>query len=326
MANPFVTSKLLFAGSAIALTFYGVYFTLSVICIRYLLLQRGRNLVVLIYTIVSVLASTIFVASSAKFVEVLLIESAVNPIGTAILVPRLDLLQQVVYSVKIWLADSLLIYRLWIVWSGINAIIILPSTLFIGTLASGIAGVAMFWQTTKKNQVVDLGIAFHSCSVAMNIIATALIAGKLLYQRKLIKELGGEHSMEYLSASAIFAESGALYSITGIIYIPLYATNSPLIYVFAPLLEAASGIAPTLIVLRIALGVAVSRRTNSEITALQAKSRKNRRSTELSAIAFASEDEDKKAISLQNTTYVGRESMVESIHSRHHDGQDSGDV
>lgn len=143
------------------------------------------------------------------------------------------------------------------------AIVIFPSVLFIGTLgqyfhrplcplhklmfdvrntATGIAGVALFWQTSKETQaiVVNLGVAFHSCSVAINMIATALIAGKLLYQRKLIKDMGGDHSQEYLSASAIFAESGALYSITGLIYIPLYGLNSPLIYVFAPLLEAAS--------------------------------------------------------------------------------------
>jgi hypothetical protein len=108
--------------------------------------------------------------------------------------------------------------------------------------ATGIAGVALFWQTSEDVQViiVNLGVAFHSCSVAINIIATALIAGRLLYQRRLIKNLGGDHSQEYLSASAIFAESGALYSITGLVYIPLYGVDSPLIYVFAPLLEAAS--------------------------------------------------------------------------------------
>jgi hypothetical protein len=108
--------------------------------------------------------------------------------------------------------------------------------------ATGIAGVALFWQTSEEVQViiVNLGVAFHSCSVAINIIATALIAGRLLYQRRLIKQLGGDHSQEYLSASAIFAESGALYSITGLVYIPLYGVDSPLIYVFAPLLEAAS--------------------------------------------------------------------------------------
>jgi hypothetical protein len=114
-------------------------------------MNRGRNRIVLIYTIVSFIVSTIFMAASSKFVEVVLIESAVDPVGSAKLMPRLDLLQQVVYSMKIWLADSLLvrvllmaarchlnppkqIYRLWIVWSGMFAIVIIPSILFIGTL------------------------------------------------------------------------------------------------------------------------------------------------------------------------------------------------
>ncbi|KAF8188116.1 hypothetical protein BJ912DRAFT_904192 [Pholiota molesta] len=330
MTSPVVTARLIFAGSAIVLAFYGVYFTLSAICIRYLLMNRGRNRVVLIYTVVSFIVSTIFMAASSKFVEVVLIESAVDPVGSAKLMPRLDLLQQVVYSMKIWLADSLLIYRLWIVWSGMFAIVIIPSILFIGTLATGIAGVALFWQTSEEVQViiVNLGVAFHSCSVTINIIATALIAGRLLYQRRLIKSLGGDHSQEYLSASAIFAESGALYSITGLVYIPLYGLDSPLIYVFAPLLEAASGIAPTLILIRIALGVAVSRRTHTQISALKARRRKGRNSAELSALAFASDDADKTDINLQatNTTYVGRDSgMNGSSHSRNLDMEEGVD-
>jgi uncharacterized membrane protein YbhN (UPF0104 family) len=72
-------------------------------------MNRGRNRVVLIYTVVSFIVSTIFMAASSKFVEVVLIESAVDPVGSAKLMPRLDLLQQVVYSMKIWLADSLLV-------------------------------------------------------------------------------------------------------------------------------------------------------------------------------------------------------------------------
>lgn len=108
-------------------------------------------------------------------------------------------------------------------------------------LATGVAGLTLFpQQITKVQQIVSLGVGFHACSVALNVIATSLIAGRLLRQRAVIRGLGGDDGRVYLSLSAVFAESGALYSIAGLVYIPLYAINSPLIYVFAGLLEAAS--------------------------------------------------------------------------------------
>jgi len=252
-------ARLIFSSSAIVLLMYGIYFTLTLICIHFLLGNRTRNWVILSYTIATFLVTTIFLVASTKYVELIFIESAIDPLKTATLLSRLDLLQQVTYSIKIWLADSLLIYRLWVIWTGKYAVVIAPSIFFTGSFAAGVAGLALFNHADKASAVVNLGVAFHSCSIALNVLATSLIAGKLLYQRHLVRKISQSHGGPYLSLTAVFAESGAIYSITGLVYIPLYATSSPYIYPFAALLEAASGIAPALIILRIALGVAVSR-------------------------------------------------------------------
>lgn len=218
-----------------------------------------------------------FVGASGKYTELVLVESVLDPVGSRIVISRLDLMQQVTYSMKIWLADSLLV-RILLISLGARCLLNLfadlsvmgrmvrnvrnyfdsvhivhrntgslfqitkESTMHTNTLTTGtgIAGVALFYQASEQRQVITLGVVFHTCSVTLNIIATGFIAGRLMYQRKLVKALGGEHSKEYLSASAIFAESGALYSISGLIYIPLYGINSPLIYVFAAPLEAAA--------------------------------------------------------------------------------------
>jgi len=170
----------------------------------------------------------------------------------------------------VWLADSLLIYRLWVVWGGNLLVIILPSLLLLGTIATGIAGVALFWYTAKTGTIVDLGVGFHACTVTLNVIATTLIAGRLLQHRRVLQDLGSsDHGGQYVSLLAVFAESGALYAIAGIIYIPMYATESPYIYIFAPILEAAACIAPSLILLRISLGVAVDMKSKTlQITTL----------------------------------------------------------
>ncbi|TFK39598.1 hypothetical protein BDQ12DRAFT_682076 [Crucibulum laeve] len=291
-------SKLIFAGSAIVLLMYGIYFTLTVICLQYLLANGRRNWILVGYLTVSLLVTTMFMAASVKYTELILLESAVDPLGSAQLASRLDLLQQVTYSVKIWLADSLLIYRLWVVWVDSYTVILIPSVLFVGSLATGIAGVALFHHVDAQNAIVNLGVGFHSLSVALNVLVTALIAGRLLYHRRTISVLGGEHTRQYLSLLAVFAESGAIYSITGLVYIPLYALHSNLIFVFAPLLEAASGIAPALILLRIALGVAVTRKTQRQVSTLQfGNHTKERKSSEFTASGGAS-----GTLSVGNTT------------------------
>ncbi|KAF9559468.1 hypothetical protein CPC08DRAFT_708871 [Agrocybe pediades] len=265
-------SKLIFAGTSIVLLMYGVYFTLTAICMHYVLsnFKRTRNWPILIYMIASLIVTTMFLGASGKYTEIILLELPFNPptAETERLFRRLDLMQQVTVSVKIWLADSLLIYRLWIVWLGWHQIVVLPLILFLGSLCSGIAGVSLFWDSSKAKEIRALGVGFHACSVALNVITTLLIAGRLMYQRKQIRDLGEEHSKRYLSLMAVFAESGAIYSISGLVFIPLYARNSVFVYPFAGVVEAASGIAPALILLRMALGVAVSRKTQKEITTL----------------------------------------------------------
>ncbi|KAF8909346.1 hypothetical protein CPB84DRAFT_1509098 [Gymnopilus junonius] len=307
--SPLTLTKLLFAGSAIVLLMYGIYFILTAICIHYMFVNRTKNWLVLAYLIVSLLVTTLFLAASAKYTELLLLETAVNPVATQKLSQRLDLLQQVAYSVKIWLADSLLVYRLWIVWLGSCLVIIFPSILFIGSLASGAAGLALFRHLDKAEANRNLGVGFHSCSVALNVITTSLIAGRLLYQRQRVKDLGDGHSQQYLSLMAVFAESGALYSIAGLIYIPLYSRNSNLVFVFAPIVEAASGIAPALIILRMALGVAVSKQTQAQLSTLQ----------------FGSRQHPQTSDSENLTTYGGPRTLSANFHHQgsHKDFSDS---
>lgn len=87
----------------------GIFLTLAVICLRYLLARAKRSWILLGYTITSVLATTTFLVVSAILGELILIESAVDPNKTAKVLRLLDLAQQVLYIVQISLADSLLV-------------------------------------------------------------------------------------------------------------------------------------------------------------------------------------------------------------------------
>jgi hypothetical protein len=73
--------------------------------------------------------------------------------------------------------------------------------------------------------IAVMGTVFLSLSVSSNITSTLLISGQLLRHRRALHRVGLESSVPYTGIIAVIAESGALYSGCGLIYIPLYARN-----------------------------------------------------------------------------------------------------
>lgn len=107
--------------------------------------------------------------------------------------------------------------------------------------ATGIG--TLYWSSRPNAQFgqqnfVSFGTSFYSISIALNVLTTALIAGKLIYHQRQMSKI--RQSSEYLSLVAILVESAAVYSLTGIVYIPLFALNLPQQYAFASLLGSAT--------------------------------------------------------------------------------------
>ncbi|OCH93795.1 hypothetical protein OBBRIDRAFT_801701, partial [Obba rivulosa] len=125
-----------------------------------------------------------------------------------------------------------------------------------------VIGVALLVATSQPGthfsttQVVSLGTA-----VSLNIISTLLNSGRLLYHRYQVRHLGSVSSVIHTSVVMVLVESAAIYSISGLVYIPLSALNTPGQYPLAALFCAVSSIAPNTIVLCMALGVAVTKRS-----------------------------------------------------------------
>jgi len=88
--------------------------------------------------------------------------------------------------------------------------------------------------------ISKFGTAFWSISVSLNVISTILIAGMLLYHDRKLRRLGFQGNGPYTGIAAVLAESAALYSICGLIYIPLFARNMDLQYPFSPLFISAA--------------------------------------------------------------------------------------
>lgn len=77
------------------------------------------------------------------------------------------------------------------------------------------------------SSAVNILIPYWSLGIANNMFMTLLIVYRMLSMRfALIKVLGADSLKIYVSISAMLIESAALYSVTGIVFIILYAKNS----------------------------------------------------------------------------------------------------
>lgn len=125
-------------------------------------------------------------------------------------------------------------------------------------------------------QAVQFVVPYFASSVALNLALTLMITGRLVYIRKRLSgPLGG--SSQYLSLASMLIESSALYSVTGIITVVGFATESTVAIWIVPLLGEVmvratqtsrfafsthfrcQCIAPMLILLRVGFGSAYTR-------------------------------------------------------------------
>ena len=121
-----------------------------------------------------------------------------------------------------------------------HRVIIIQSIVTVGSSIALIAETAKPGAMFGAKLISEFGIAFWSISVSLNVISTLLIAGQLLWHQRALRRLGIQDNGQYTGVVAVLAESAALYSICGLIYIPLFARNMTLQYPFSPLFLSAA--------------------------------------------------------------------------------------
>ncbi|KAJ6532137.1 hypothetical protein DFH09DRAFT_1182699 [Mycena vulgaris] len=222
--------------------FYGIYFTLFCICI-YILLRRPRSLgnTVLIGT-----AIVLFTLSTVQVV-INLVLGAVDLREIDIPFMRLQKAANLIYGINNMIADGLVIYRCYSIWNNNLYVVSLPMILLIVTTVFGL----------------DLALPakpFLALSLATNILVTAMTAGRIWWIYRTARVyLQADVQRRYVSAMSILVESGVLYSATVLAYLILGAIPSAKI-LQPPTLQVLNqimGIAPTLIIVRVGLGVGV---------------------------------------------------------------------
>jgi len=222
--------------------FYGIYLVLFCICM-YILLHRPSSQG---NTVLLVTAIALFTFSTILIVLILVLVTA--EIENRAQSDSIQYAAYIIYAINNSIADGLLIYRCYVVWNQNWRVIVLPVMLLIASTACGLD---VFLDATPQFAVI----------LATNFLATGLTAGRIWWI--------SHHSRAYLEAAAqrrytyaiaLIVESGMLYSATILAFLIVISFPSLSSTLEEPLLQIVTqvmGIAPTLIIVRVGLGVAV---------------------------------------------------------------------
>jgi len=218
--------------------------------------------------------ATMITGTGIKMDQITLIDSQVNPndpngavqsFNSQLLLVRLNLFLNGVYIVTNFIADLLILYRLYFVWGRNLWIVSIPFLIFLASTACSI--IVEYQSTAETSVVISFAIPYFSLSVALTIISTVLITVRLMAGRRVIqKVLGTSHSAPYVSVAAMIIESAALYSIVGIFFIAFLITGNPGQNVLNPMIGQAMCISPNLIIARVAAGQSFSKDTFTRST------------------------------------------------------------
>ncbi|KAJ7493629.1 hypothetical protein FB451DRAFT_446806 [Mycena latifolia] len=255
---------------------YGILFTVTSQTLHlFLRMPKGKvHWGWVIYVSVMFILASIGFGGNAKFNQMTFIDNRNFPGGPNAFTVEyytapVNMMAFAAYILMSWMADGLVLWRFTLICCSNYWFSAIPGLMLLGSIASSMAfiiSVARSGDTFWSARAVEFGIAYWSLSIALNVILTLSIATRIWISRYRIRKLLGpdaRHSSQYVSAAAMLIESAALYAIWSMGFLICYAHGTPLQNVLLPPLGQVQGIAPVLILFRVAQGRAWSLSTVS---------------------------------------------------------------
>ncbi|OBZ73320.1 hypothetical protein A0H81_06835 [Grifola frondosa] len=171
-------------------------------------------------------------------------------------------------------SDALLIYRCYILWTDYR-VIVFPSLLYLASLGLGI--VELFISGSPNGdffagEAAKLGTAYYTSTITLNITATCIICGRIIYLGRGIESTArGRHAARYTGTMSIVVESALPYSLSGIAFLVSYGMGSQISILFGAFYGMFTCISPQMIILRVIKGHAWTKDKTAE-TALALQS------------------------------------------------------
>ncbi|KAK0496545.1 hypothetical protein EDD18DRAFT_209398 [Armillaria luteobubalina] len=188
------------------------------------------------------------------------------------------------------IADCTIIWRCWVVWAHSWKVTILPILFVIGGIVCGV-NVVVHQDTVSSDDETGTkwSVATMATTLGTNILCTALIVARIVYVARGHRGiLGGIRT--YRGVLEILVESAALYSLTFIILMILYPIEGSGYMYPQALSFPVTGIAPTLIILRVASGEARPDESAHEALSSLHFQQRSRRSTGIEATTYQREN------------------------------------
>jgi len=158
-----------------------------------------------------------------------------------------------------WLADALLLYRCYIIYSKNIWAIAFPCLMYLASVAMGIATdyEAAQPQSFSRNPtaIVHFGISYFSITISLNVVLTLMIAARLFLHNRKIQKMAttsAQPGLTHMTVATMLIESCALYAAISLLYIIPFGSRAYVEYAFLPLLADVQVIAPFLIIIRVA--------------------------------------------------------------------------
>lgn len=236
--------------------FYGIYLVLFCICI-YILLHRPRNVANIILIITAV---TLFTLSTMETIfNIILGAGDVDGVLSDDMYGQILFAYNMTFVTNNAVADTLFIYRCFIIWNRNIYVVTLPIITLVVTIVFGV------------DQSLPL-TPFYIITLGNNVLVTGLTAGRIWWiGRQARVHLNPAMQKRYVSSIAIIVESGVIYSAAILTFLILgvipftYPAADPTVDMLAQIV----GIVPTLIIVRVGLEVSVqSTQSNSSVTVL----------------------------------------------------------
>ncbi|KAI0631222.1 hypothetical protein C8Q77DRAFT_194534 [Trametes polyzona] len=250
-----------FASEAVLWGIYSVLFTASLVLLIRRAPTRGLN------TPILVLGCALFASCTSHFaLEFYHFFTSLRDSGADGFANETKPLvgADILISLSDLLGDCVLLYRCWIIWGRNYWVILLP-------LFTAVAGFSCIMEVVHLVVTLDphspvapaalvpLGLAGYALPLATNVLTTILIAARLWHTARAADErcrgrlAGTARAAQH--AVAIIVESGLLYLAAQLVLVALFALGHPAQAIVAVMAVQIYGIAPTLIVIRVALGI-----------------------------------------------------------------------
>ncbi|KAG1756995.1 hypothetical protein EDB19DRAFT_1865806 [Suillus lakei] len=184
------------------------------------------------------------------------------------------------------IGDLLLLYRCWLVWGKQFYVIVVPLLTALGGFGCILPIPSLLLSINPTSpvpptQIVPLTIAGYVLPLCTNIMVTGLIAGRLWYISRIpVVDEHGKPVMFKIAARPmmLIIESGALYMVTQLIFVVLVAIQNPAEAVLSLAGTQIYGIASTLIIIRVGLGIS-SEQTAPAMTSTRVEFRSQSQNT-----------------------------------------------